>query len=40
MYTVPSPGPDPDNDPNPRDGGQLPNSTLTSGISVGASPHL
>ena len=38
MYTVASPGPDPDHDLNPRGGGQLPNSTLTSGISGGASP--
>ena len=43
MYTVASPGPLPDHDPNPRGGGQLPNSTLTSGISHlvgGASPHI
>ena len=38
MYTVASP--DPVYDPNPRGGGQLPNSTLTSGISGGASRHL
>ena len=40
MYTVASPSPDPDHGPYPRGGGQLPNSTLTSGISGGASPHL
>ena len=40
MYTVASPGPHPDHDPNPRGRGQLPNSTLTSEISGGASPHL
>ena len=40
MYTVAGHGPDPDHDPDPRGGGQLPNSTPTSGISGGTSLHL